>query len=84
VGETWVDLLSSSTSSTIYATAEEPILTEIVAKALDCGATTVTIATPPSRPAMTILKDGAGTRRRELARYHDIAARPGVGLTGIT
>src|SRR5712692_2897873 len=61
---------------------EETILTEIVAKALDSGATTVTIATAPSGPAVTILDDGAGIRRRELARYHDRQPAPPGRLDG--
>jgi Histidine kinase-, DNA gyrase B-, and HSP90-like ATPase len=39
-------------------------------------------------PALTIVDDGAGMRRRELARYHDIAASTkvrgaGIGFAGV-
>src|SRR5438034_531060 len=52
----------------------ETILTEIVANSLASGATTITISTDPAAPALTIGDDGMGMRRRELRRYHDIAA----------
>jgi hypothetical protein len=42
----------------------------------------------PAAPALTIVDDGAGMRRRELARYHDIASSTkvrgdGIGFAGV-
>lgn len=59
-----------------------------MANALDSGATTVRLATDPAAPALTIVDDGAGMRRRDLARYHDIAATTkvrgaGIGFAGV-
>lgn len=67
---------------------EETILTEIVANALDSGAQTITLTTDATAPALTIVDDGTGMRRRELARYHDIAASAkvrgaGIGFAGV-
>src|SRR5262249_56114932 len=61
---------------------------EIVANSLDSGATTIAISTESVVPALTIVDDGAGMRRRELARYHDIAATAkvrgaGIGFAGV-
>jgi hypothetical protein len=76
MGETRVDLLHllEDLRDAYPGATEETILTEIVANSLDSGATTITIATDPAAPALTIVDDGIGMRRRELARYHDIAA----------
>ncbi|MBI2160839.1 MAG: ATP-binding protein [Candidatus Rokubacteria bacterium] len=76
MGETRVDLLHllEDLRDAYPGATEETILTEIVANSLDSGATTITIATDPAAPALTIVDDGLGMRRRELARYHDIAA----------
>ena len=76
MGETRVDLLHllEDLRDAYPGGTEETILTEIVANSLDSGATTITITTDPTAPALTIVDDGMGMRRRELARYHDIAA----------
>ena len=76
MGETRVDLLHllEDLRDAYPGATEETILVEIVANSLDSGATTVTIATDPTIPAFAVVDDGAGMRRRELARYHDIAA----------
>jgi Histidine kinase-, DNA gyrase B-, and HSP90-like ATPase len=76
VGETRVDLLHllEDLRDAYPGATEETILTEIVANALDSGAATIAIATDSTEPALTIVDDGEGMRRRELARYHDIAA----------
>ncbi|MGH7416154.1 MAG: ATP-binding protein, partial [Candidatus Rokuibacteriota bacterium] len=68
--------------------SEETILTEIVANSLDSGAATIAIATDTARAALTIVDNGRGMRRRELARYHDIAASTkvrgdGIGFAGV-
>lgn len=90
MGETRVDLLHllEDLRDAYPGATEETILTEIVANALDSGATTVAIATDASAPALTIADDGVGMRRRELARYHDIAASTkvrgdGIGFAGV-
>src|SRR5438034_561847 len=76
MGETRVDLLHllEDLRDAYPGGTEETILTEIVANSLDSGATTITISTDPAAPALTIGDDGMGMRRRELRRYHDIAA----------
>jgi histidine kinase/DNA gyrase B/HSP90-like ATPase len=76
VGETRVDLLHllEDLRDAYPGTTEETILAEIVANALDSGARTITLATDATARTLTIVDDGRGMRRRELARYHDIAA----------
>src|SRR5205807_4248765 len=59
-----------------------------VANALDSGAATITVATDASTPALTITDDGRGMKRRELARYHDVASSTktrgaGIGFAGV-
>jgi hypothetical protein len=90
VGETRVDLLHllEDLRDAYPGAAEETILTEVVANSLDSGATTVTIAADPSRSTLTIVDDGVGMRRRDLARYHDVAATTkvrgdGIGFAGV-
>src|SRR2546428_254106 len=76
MGETRVDLLHllEDLRDAYPGSTEETILTEIVANALDSGAATITLAADPAAPALTIADDGRGMKRRELARYHDIAS----------
>jgi hypothetical protein len=50
------------------------VLTEVVANSLDSGASHIALTTDAAARTLTILDDGRGMRRRELARYHDIAA----------
>lgn len=90
MGETRVDLLHllEDLRDAYPGATEETILTEIVANALDSGATTITITTDAAAPALTIVDDGVGMRRRELARYHDIASSAkvrgaGIGFAGV-
>ena len=90
MGETRVDLLHllEDLRDAYPGATEETILTEIVANALDSGATTIAITTDAAAPALTIADDGVGMRRRELARYHDIAASTkvrgaGIGFAGV-
>jgi hypothetical protein len=90
VGETRVDLLHllEDLRDAYPGATEETILTEIVANSLDSGAATIAITTDPARTALTIVDDGRGMRRRELARYHDIAASAkvrgdGIGFAGV-
>ena len=90
MGETRVDLLHllEDLRDAYPGGTEETILTEIVANALDSRASTITITTDATAPALTIADNGVGMRRRELARYHDIAASTkvrgaGIGFAGV-
>jgi len=90
VGETRVDLqhLLEDLRDAYSGAIEQTILTEIVANALDSGATRVRIAADPAAAALTVVDDGRGMQRRELARYHDIAASTkargeGIGFAGV-
>jgi len=90
VGETRVDLLHllEDLRDAYVGPAEETILTEIVANALDSGAARIDVAVDTAQRTFTLLDDGAGMRRRELARYHDIAASTktrgeGIGFAGV-
>lgn len=90
MGETRVDLLHllEDLRDAYPGSTEETVLTEIVANALDSGAARIAIDTDARVPAATMADDGAGMRRRELARYHDIAASTkvrgaGIGFAGV-
>lgn len=90
MGETRVDLLHllEDLRDAYPGATEETILTEIVANSLDSGAGIIAIATDPAQSTLTIVDDGIGMRRRELARYHDIAASAkvrgdGIGFAGV-
>ncbi|HSM61432.1 MAG TPA: ATP-binding protein [Longimicrobiales bacterium] len=52
---------------------EETIVTEMVANALDSGATRVGIETDPAAGTLTVTDDGRGMTRAALSRYHDLA-----------
>jgi Histidine kinase-, DNA gyrase B-, and HSP90-like ATPase len=90
MGETRVDLqhLLEDLRDAYPGAIEETILTEIVANALDSGAGEIALATDPAAATLTVVDDGQGMRRRELARYHDIAATTktrgqGIGFAGV-
>jgi hypothetical protein len=90
MGETRVDLqhLLEDLRDAYTGTLEETILTEIIANALDSGATRIRLLTSSADAALTIVDDGCGMRRRELARYHDVAASTkqrgdGIGFAGV-
>lgn len=76
MGETRVDLqhLLEDIRDAYTGSLEETILTEVIANALDSGATRVRLLADASTASLTIIDDGRGMQRRELARYHDIAA----------
>src|SRR5207245_802178 len=64
------------------------IVTEIVANSLDSGASHIVILVDPAQATFTVIDNGSGMRRRELARYHDIAASTktrgqGIGFAGV-
>ncbi|MBI2527186.1 MAG: ATP-binding protein [Candidatus Rokubacteria bacterium] len=90
MGETRVDLLHllEDLRDAYPGPAEETILTEIVANALDSGAATIAITADPADGTLALVDDGRGMRRRELAHYHDIAATTkvrgeGIGFAGV-
>jgi hypothetical protein len=90
VGETRVDIqhLLEDLRDAYTGSLEETILTEVVANALDSGATRISLLTNPAEATLTIVDDGRGMRRRELARYHDIASSAkqrgeGIGFAGV-
>jgi len=90
VGETRVDLLHllEDLRDAYPGATEETILTEIVANSLDSRATAIAITTDPAQRSVVIVDDGTGMQRRELARYHDIAATTkvrgaGIGFAGV-
>src|SRR2546426_6596421 len=90
MGETRVDLLHllEDLRDAYPGSVEETILTEIVANSLDSHASRVSLQTDPAQSTLTVVDDGAGMRRRELARYHDIAASAksrgeGIGFAGV-
>ncbi len=90
MGETRVDLLHllEDLRDAYPGSLEETILSEIIANSLDSGAATIRIDTDPSAPALTVVDDGSGMRRRDLARYHDIASTgktrgQGIGFAGV-
>ena len=90
MGETRVDLLRllEDLRDAYPGPTDETILTEIVANALDSGAGTISVLTDPATSTFTLVDDGLGMRRRELARYHDVAISSktrgqGIGFAGV-
>lgn len=90
MGETRVDLvrLLEDLADAYPGDLEETVLTEIVANALDSGATRICINAAPEAAALVILDDGSGMRRSELRRFHDVASSAkvrgeGIGFAGV-
>jgi hypothetical protein len=90
VGETRVDLqhLLEDLRDAYPGALEETILTEVVANSLDSGATCLRLTADPASLTLTIVDDGSGMRRRDLVRYHDLAASTktrghGIGFAGV-
>jgi hypothetical protein len=90
MGQTRVDLqhLLEDLRDAYPDAIEETILSEIVANALDSGATSVRVLTDPSEETVVVVDDGRGMGRRELVRYHDLAASAkvrgeGIGFAGV-
>jgi len=90
LGETRVDLLHllEDLRDAYPGALEETILTEIVANALDSRAARISLSADPAQATLTVADDGAGMKRRELARYHDVAASAkvrgeGIGFAGV-
>ena len=90
MGQTRVDLqhLLEDLRDAYPDAIEETILSEVVANALDSGAASVRVLTDPSEKTIVVVDDGCGMGRRELARYHDLAASTktrgeGIGFAGV-
>src|SRR5437764_14770577 len=90
MGETRVDLqhLLEDLRDAYTGSLEETILTEVVANALDSGTTRIRLVTHPADATLTVVDDGRGMQRRDLARYHDVAASTkargeGIGFAGV-
>jgi hypothetical protein len=90
MGETRIDLLRllEDLRDAYPGSTDETILTEIVANALDSGAGTISVLTDATAGTFTLVDDGLGMRRRELARYHDLAISSktrgqGIGFAGV-
>jgi hypothetical protein len=71
VGETRVDRLHllEDVRDAYPGALEETILVEIVAHALDSGAGRIELTADPAAATFTVVDDGRGMKRRELARY---------------
>jgi anti-sigma regulatory factor (Ser/Thr protein kinase) len=90
MGQTRVDLqhLLEDLRDAYPDAIEETILSEVVANALDSGATSVRVLTDPGERTIVVVDDGCGMGRRDLARYHDLAASSktrgeGIGFAGV-
>jgi Histidine kinase-, DNA gyrase B-, and HSP90-like ATPase len=90
VGETRVDLLHllEDLADAYPGSLEETVLTEIVANALDSGASLVRLIVDPTAATLTTIDDGRGMRRAELRKFHDVAASAktkgeGIGFAGV-
>ena len=90
MGETRVDLLHllEDLRDAYPGALEETILTEIVANSLDSGASRIMMEANPSAGTLTVIDNGSGMQRKDLARYHDIASSTkrrgqGIGFAGV-
>lgn len=90
MGEMRVDLhhLLEDLRDAYPGSVEETILTEVVANSLDSGARRIVFRAEPAGATLTITDDGSGMKRRDLARYHDLAASTktrgqGIGFAGV-
>jgi hypothetical protein len=90
VAETRVDLLHllEDLRDAYPGAIEETILTEIIANALDSGADLIRLAADPASASIAIVDNGSGMPRRDLRRYHDLAASTktrgqGIGFAGV-
>src|SRR6059036_1901573 len=90
MGQTRVDLLHllEDLRDAYPGALEETILTEIIANSLDSEASLIRVGADPTEARLTVIDDGCGMQRRELARYHDVAASTksrgdGIGFAGV-
>jgi hypothetical protein len=90
MGQTRVDLLHllEDLRDAYPGSVEDTILTEVVANSLDSGARRISVRADPADAVLVVVDDGSGMTRRELGRYHDIAASTkqrgrGIGFAGV-
>ncbi len=90
MGETRVDLLHllEDLRDAYPGSLEETILTEIMANALDSGASLISFQSDPAQSTLMVVDNGSGMQRRDLARFHDIASSnkirgQGIGFAGV-
>jgi hypothetical protein len=90
MGETRVNLrhLLEDIRDTYPFPVEEVILTELVANALDSGASEIRLTVNADQAAFTLCDNGKGMSPPQLDRYHDIAATTkergaGIGFAGL-
>jgi hypothetical protein len=90
LAETRVDLhhLLEDLRDAYPGSLEETILTEILANSLDSGANLIRIKADPAGAALSVVDNGSGMPRRDLRRYHDLAATSktrgqGIGFAGV-
>ncbi len=90
MGETRVDLhhLLEDLRDAYPGSAEETIVTEIVANSLDSGAKRIVFSADAAAATLAVVDDGTGMLRRDLARYHDLAISTktrgqGIGFAGV-
>src|SRR5438094_9604940 len=90
MGETRVDLLHllEDLADAYPGDVEETVLTEIVANALESGATRIECRPDAGAATLTVSDDGTGMRRADLRRFHDLATSAkergkGIGFAGV-
>ena len=90
MGQTRVDLrhLLEDLRDAYPGEIEETILVEVVANALDSGASSIRVLADAGERTLVVVDDGSGMGRRELARYHDLASSSktrgeGIGFAGV-
>jgi len=90
MGETRVNLkhLLEDIRDTYPFPQEEAIIVELIANALDSGASQIRFVIDPDHRTMSILDNGKGMTERDLEEYHDIAATTkirgkGIGFAGV-
>ena len=90
MGETRVDLLHllEDLADAYPGDLHETVLTEIVANALDSGASRLHIIADAPSQSVTVVDDGVGMNRADLRRYHDVATSTkergqGIGFAGV-
>ena len=88
MGETRVNLkhLLEDIRDTYPFPVEEAVITELVANALDSGATEIRFSAQPE--SFTVVDNGQGMSPSQLERYHDIATTTkergkGIGFAGL-
>ena len=90
MGETRVDLLHllEDLADAYPGDLLETILVEIVANALDSGASHIHVHADANARTLTVVDNGGGMRRADLRRFHDVATSTktrgeGIGFAGV-